>query len=187
MSEADVLSKGSTDRGKRQVGLESMVRHWPTGGAEWPTPSAALTNDGEEPEHWLERKLRHATKDEDATRAGLPLTVAAKAWSTPNARDWKGQDLPGREGGHSLPDQVMRMGGDGSLPSGQTSPRLWSTPSAKAAEDSQTHRSKDRSAELLLTGQAKSLCGVRARLNPRFVEWLMGLPPGWTCVCGGAL
>lgn len=102
----------------------------------------------------------------------------------------------------------------------------WATPTAKCAEDSQTHRSGARSAELLLTGQAKmwptatdakasgaagystesgrhsgvTLTDAACRgllapqtpkvgvststaglvLNPRFVEALMGWPPGWT-------
>jgi len=30
------------------------------------------------------------------------------------------------------------------------------------------------------THGGKSLCGSTRRLNPDFVDWLMGLPPGWT-------
>ena len=57
-------------------------------------------------------------------------------------------------------------------------------------------RSKDRSDELLLNGQSDRLSSSlqdriiypvgqvsshpRRSLNPIFVEWLMGWPPGWT-------
>jgi DNA (cytosine-5)-methyltransferase 1 len=43
-----------------------------------PTPAAGNFNDGESPEHWQSRKEFHAAKETDATRAGMPLTVAAQ-------------------------------------------------------------------------------------------------------------
>lgn len=48
-------------------------------GRLWPTPAASLPNDGEEPGQWLARFVRHAAKGNDATRAGVPLAVAARA------------------------------------------------------------------------------------------------------------
>lgn len=45
----------------------------------WPTPAASLPNDGEEPAQWLRRFVRNATKKTGATRAGVPLAVAARA------------------------------------------------------------------------------------------------------------
>ena len=68
---------------------------------------------------------------------------------------------------------------------------LWSTPTAKCSEGSQTHRSGARSSELLLQGQAEATeLGVMpygslertakpGGLNPAFVCWLMGYPVGW--------
>jgi hypothetical protein len=59
-------------------------------------------------------------------------------------------------------------------------------------------RSGSRSTELLLNGQANALCSHPApetpthggsssnagrKLNPLFVGWLMGWPPGWTLLC----
>ena len=136
-----------TERGRRKtkdgrsshsVGLADLARlihkNWPTPQAEnfrqrsgersgemgldrmakWATPSAGLHNDGENPKQWRERWMIHASKPKDqATRAGVPLTIQAVESSPPH------QDLP--------------------------------------------------------TGSES-----RPKLNPLFVEMLMGLPPGWT-------
>jgi len=71
----------------------------------------------------------------------------------------------------------------------------WETPQVSCASGGQANRGGPRSDELLLTGQARDVCTrldpptspdgptsspERRSLNPRFVEWLMGWPPGWT-------
>lgn len=33
-----------------------------------------------------------------------------------------------------------------------------------------------------LDATMQELCGTSGRLNPRFVEWMMGFPPGWTAL-----
>jgi hypothetical protein len=76
---------------------------------------------------------------ESGRHAGTTLTDALRNWSTPNARDWKGEDIPGRNGSPSLPAQVMRRAGNDGSPQ-----------------------------------------EARPRLNPDFVEALMGFPRGWT-------
>lgn len=48
------------------------------GGKLLPTPAAGNFNDGESAESWQRRKDSHAAKEADATRAGMPLTVAAQ-------------------------------------------------------------------------------------------------------------
>lgn len=79
---------------------EPFVEHWPRAGSLrearaghraaahdvprseerlWPTPAASLPNDGEEPAQWLRRFVRHAAKGDGATRAGVPLSIAARA------------------------------------------------------------------------------------------------------------
>jgi hypothetical protein len=66
-------------RGGRAGRLESEHEPPRDGERLWPTPAASLPNDGEEPAQWLERFVRNATKAEGATRAGVPLAVAARA------------------------------------------------------------------------------------------------------------
>lgn len=40
-----------------------------------PTPNASVANDGEGAKTWVERKLRHAAKAENPTRASMPLSI----------------------------------------------------------------------------------------------------------------
>ena len=71
----------------------------------------------------------------------------------------------------------------------------WSTPSVADVQGGRKTRSGDRNSELLMNGQADQLSSRldqtistvgetsstdRRSLNPLFVEWLMGWPPGWT-------
>lgn len=121
-------------------------------GPLWPTPVAH--DDQKSPDAHM------------AMRASLPggpratissLEVASKAWPTPAARDAKGENaLPfhergGGTKGEQLPNFVAHIAG----------PRLQGTPSDGASS----------------SGSAPTSL---LRLNPAFVEWLMGLPDGWT-------
>ena len=120
-------------------------------GFAWPTPSASVSNDGESPKTWMERWRYHAEKEQGATRAGVPLTVAAQLWPTPQARDWRGANGPvhqskDRPHQDQLPNFVM-----------------WSF--------LQGHRTEKDGQPSLNDSQ---------RLSPQFVEMLMGLPIGWT-------
>jgi hypothetical protein len=45
----------------------------------WPTPAASTPNDGEAPASWLARFVKHASSGTTATRAGVPLAIAARA------------------------------------------------------------------------------------------------------------
>jgi len=66
------------------------------------------------------------------------------------------------------------------LPDGQNSPRLWQTPSNPTFTKRRQVRQTER-AELLLPAEAHAMMGnPKLRLNPRFVEWLMGFPIGYT-------
>lgn len=53
--------------------------------AHWPTPSAALTNDGESAESWQARADALKSKGVNGNGAGMPLTIAAKMWPTPRS------------------------------------------------------------------------------------------------------
>lgn len=113
---------------------------------------------------------------------GLPIAMAAKLWPTPIARDSKSLyagDETMEKNSRPLTEVVGR----------------WSTPTVADVTGGRTSRSGDRSGELLLNGQARALCShldptpamtghnssiAGRRLNPLFVEVLMGWPPGWT-------
>jgi hypothetical protein len=133
----------------------------------WPTPNAS---DGDKAPNHFSRGPSNPS-----------LPSAAKTWATPRASD-------GEKGG---PNQSFGAGG---VPLVAQASK-WSTPSVADVTGGRTSRSGDRKNELLLNSQAKSLSSLqdlatnsvgglpstdRRTLNPLFVEWLMGWPPGWT-------
>lgn len=130
------------------------------------------------------------TRDHGVTgQERLSLQGEAKTWPTPTAEPY-GRNQSPSENAAIRPSLAMMA------------PR-WSTPTTADVEGGRKARSKGRSEELLLNGQAEecsrqalqkltdgdpSLNATRS-LNPAFVEWLMGWPPGWAslaltdCVC----
>ncbi|MCR4340924.1 MAG: hypothetical protein NUW01_13675, partial [Gemmatimonadaceae bacterium] len=140
--------------------LTDASRGWTTESESWPTPTAALTNDDETPETFRARKLLHASKEEGATRAGVPLTIAVKeaTWSTPVAS-------PNANRGTSCPPS-QQDGSHGVTLASQVADTRLDLPTETA-------------------GPSGSPNPGTPGLNPRFVESLMGWPLGWTD-CGRA-
>lgn len=122
--------------------------------------------------------------------ASTPRTedIASQLWATPNTMDYLPQRSPealrrqaqtsrkGRKRPANLREQVCAE-----------TVRLWPTP--RAADCSGTGAAGSKSAEHDLERQ--NLKGVvmytpgaepGEQLNPDWVEWLMGFPPGWTRV-----
>jgi hypothetical protein len=192
-SAADVAARGSTDRGKRQIDLGSVVR-------QWATPSAMVANDGEGPATWRARQQILKEKHINGNGAGVPLAIQAQEkaalWATPRSSD-------GEKGG---PHQQFGAGGT-PLPAQAVS--LWATPASRDwrsgdASDATMERNArplneqtvhwdgpaSRQAPTTETAGGPSSTSTptsRLQLNERFVELLMGLPCGWTCVCAPAL
>lgn len=151
-----------------------------TGEAQsWPTPSASVVNDGEPVEKWEARRASLEAKHLNGNGAGTPLTIAARNWPTPAARDVKGSDLPRRKGSPSLPELVQN----------------WPTPYGLAAnhgpdgnEFSKAVRNWPTDGESSVFSLLRRMisrhgheCSPEClRLNPQFVNWLQGFPPGWT-------
>lgn len=162
--------------------------------AQWPTTSAAVMNDGESPETWHARAALLKEKHGNGNGAGLPLTVAAAQWPTPNAMDSQQAGGAGciaaGNRGHSLTSKVTE----------------WPTP---AARDSKSPNSAEHAlitgggrkhmdqlsnfvahsshlAQPMDDGPPSCVSGPDSpqpstkRLNPAFGEWLMGWPVGWS-------
>lgn len=75
----------------------------------WPTPSASLVQDGEDPETWRARMDRLEEKHRNGNGAGTPLTMAARTWPTPTTKD--GEQAGSREpgvGGPTLHEESQR-------------------------------------------------------------------------------
>jgi hypothetical protein len=103
-------------------------------GQNWPTPDAAVMNDGEHVATTLERRERLRLERINGNGFGLRLTTASLIW--PNIREPAEQCVSGPQA------QATPMDGEPTSPSIQDSPQR--------------------------------------RLNPAFVEALMGVPHGWT-------
>src|SRR3990167_2659424 len=105
----------------------------------------------------------------------------SSSWPTPNAHDGR---RPGHEQGSTQGANLKR------------SAEQWATPSARDA-DKWHYREPGHARQVNLSGQASYEAGRQAprmmragevfpsdsgprRLNPQFVEWLMGWPAGWT-------
>jgi hypothetical protein len=180
------------DGTKAQVGLQNQAAMWTTpkaisggpnskreergaGGPDlqeqaikWPTPNATDGDKGSPGQEY---------------NSGLPsLTRAAVVlWPTPQARDIKGANK----------DELQDRGSKGA-PLNEVAV-LWPTPTSLGFGDSHqpgNSRSMNKTLELAEpifsrqdpatypVGQVSS--HLRRSLNPLFVEWLMGWPPGWT-------
>lgn len=151
-------------------------------GSLWPTPDASVVTDSEDPEHWLERM--NARRETEKVRYGTPLAVAARLWPTMVV-----QCRLVRRPSYSPHSQATSTPGDSSSNSARSSHRLW--PTVLACDASMTPRDpSDFSMERRGRGGINSLSNEAVktaggdkqalRLNPRFVEWLMGWPLGWT-------
>jgi DNA (cytosine-5)-methyltransferase 1 len=130
----------------------------------WPTPT---TQEVEHPNAELTPSGRRKSKN-GKTSHSLGLADAVQMWPTPQARDWKGpsgRSLKGTE--TDLPMAVQK----------------WPTPRAAQGE-ARNHTvyareyGKPQNLENRIAQVEPSAIG--GKLNPTWVEWLMGFPTGWT-------
>ena len=161
---ADSLQGGTTQGNRKDPNL-SIAVHGPavpasssTDGSRqesWATPRAGKTTD-ENPETWAKRQA----KGDVAT---MPLTAQVKSWATPDASDRRS-------------DKSRQVG-----LSNQT--KTWPTPASAGVTGGPTGLAggagnREKLASMLPDAEARAMgCG---KLNPRWVETLMGLPVGWT-------
>jgi len=148
----------------------------------WPTPAARDHNPTNK--HPSERPQAAGRKHMDQ----LPNFVQHQ-WPTPNARDEKNAT----ELGSSSNQRRIREGW--TIPLNDRSVN-WPTPDASSHKarmqgDSQQSRSLEPVSRSSPPALQISTCGPECstshrRLNPAFVEWLMGLPSGWTIAKTGS-
>jgi hypothetical protein len=138
-----------------QVGLADQV-------ANWPSPVASEVRQG-----FQDRSRGMKGSQESLT------TVVVKTWATPSAREWKGHTITEAfpDGFNvTLSNQVHGPAVPASSSTDGSRQGLWQT----ATVSTGAHRQKDGSMTAKLDRQ------VNGKLNPRWVETLMGLPVGWT-------
>jgi hypothetical protein len=140
----------------------------------WPTPDVAHKGDRtrlETPEEQRQRHRQRTIEDE------------ARRWASPTSRDWKNDQLPTRTGAAALSRQAPEATGhlstrDCDLPSapaiGPWARGHYPTPAANSSGSSQNEGTVQHPRP---SAGTPSLQGwAKARLNPLFVAWLMGLP-----------
>lgn len=153
------------ERNRTSPSLESMVQVL----RPWATATAANPNEGEDPELWHRRRAELAAKGVNGNGAGEPLGQQVRAWSTICASEAdRGSDPSGaRLGSPGLIEEV----------------RPWPTVLAADADDVKRN---GRSGNPSLNYEARQ-CPHGRRMNPEWVEILMGFPIGWTLPVGERL
>lgn len=186
---------GNPDRAKDPSNsrLEDTVALWPTPKSSDPTSGADRTRrDTGAPQSalptavalWPTATATATARDHRSVEAGpstharnsRPLSEVVGLWSTPRATD-------GEKGG---PNQAFGAGGT-PLPSMAAQ---WATPTSLSfATSHQPGNSRNQNINMALayslldpetSPDGASSSRPRRTLNPLFVEWLMGWPPGWT-------
>lgn len=204
-SDSDPSSEAWPSSGTMQNGVcfgrQTLVRH--IGGSgfsssqDWPTITAVegAKNAGrrrskdrvlnEEAKAWPTPRAHAADSTRRMGTGGKILGEEAKNWPTPAARDHntpnkhpsERPEVPGRKHMDQLPNFVQHQ---------------WPTPLSREWKDtgdlSCLENRPPRLAYIATSSPPAlkiSTCGPECspnhrRLNPQFVEWLMGLPPNWT-------
>ena len=185
----------TTRKGRTQpANLREQVhpKNWPTArtsDAEGGRIETELTEDGfrskrHRSDQYFGAKLRDAVE-----------THEEKAWPTPATRDYKGansvQHIMGETAskrGHmgQLPNAVLKNGllDQANLSTSGKSQESWPTPRANKVHPEITDQNREQLAnrgKANLEEDVAGHCGkATGKLNPDWVEQLMGLPTGWT-------
>ena len=162
-----------------QVTLTGMV-------GLWPTPTSRTEDGGERvlSDESLARRLSSQTRDTGSQIQLTLETVASKLWPTAGTNDHKGASRPGQRRGQldeaaeqknlrcSRPAPAASGTPSSSTPPG--SPPLWKTPHGIGNQGATGNIGGGSP----FSDQVAKVTGKK-RLNPYFVEWLMGFPTGW--------
>ena len=166
--------------------------------SDWPTPAAQEDNKSPEAHMAMKARMKGGPR-----KTITSLQVASKLWQTPSNADTLGGHLS--RGGDRSDELLLRgqvkqwptpkateAGSLNRSPQGgppqdlAISAKQWATPRANEAQQQNSqdaHVALSRQAPRSLIGGRKSSENTR-RLNPLFVEWLMGWPTGMTdCDC----
>ncbi len=135
------------------------------GSLSWPTPTQHDSKNSRGPSEYERNSL--------TLNAAVNAPKREATFPTPQAMDAaQAQGTFGMNSGGN----VKKWGGVNSL-SGMAQTGLWPTPLSGVGPNSHNQISGS-------FRSAMAKCGVVGQLNPDWVEWLMGLPLGWTRLAG---
>ena len=156
------------------VGHLSLANLPPSGmtrsGVLFPQPAWEPLTDATESSSWptpttQDHIQRKSTQQKPGSRHSVGLGDAVRMWPTPTAVEWKGRGPNSKQQG--LAEMVKK----------------WPTPRAAMGE-SRNHtvyaRSTEKPQNLENKVASEDPSAVGGKLNPMWVEWLMGFPIGWT-------
>jgi len=156
----------------------------------WPTPDATGANDGvpwEKFEQGMqERRARvkaavaqGLTKQGSGRSANLYAAVQNPQWATPAAQQQS----------EMSPERAKELGWewkgtayytrDGVKKNSSLTHQVWATPQTRDNRSGGAERWDDPNRSRNLNDQIATVTKQNAKLNPRWVETLMGLPVGW--------
>ena len=175
-------------RGEYSARLKSERLIKGKGSTSWLTPRASDTGRGEKNETFTKR-MGDRTGN---VYQSLPSQVHAReakhnlwptSWATPRTTDAQGGGRPLNEKGQriTLIDPTKTYGGNLS-----DQVRHWPTPAARDYKDFgpnvdyQKVAAKSKLAGVVMINQQDYPAQQSGSLNPDWVEWLMGVPIGWT-------
>jgi len=144
-------------------------------------------------ENWTTPTQDTSERSKNYAQGGTPLSkqVNQENWGTPTSRDWKGPSSGSiiRNDGKSRMDQLVYQveqpqhgppAPDTSSTNGKSHGQSWSTPNAndhREATGMRPSRIETNRKTEYLHRQVNTTTG---KLNPNWVEQLMGIPVGWT-------
>ena len=163
----------------KQQGLPNEVKNWLT---------PRVLEVSEDYEKYLARMQASPDPKNNTKKNCGNLSMQVRSWPTASARDWKdtpgmSEERPDRASGRI--DQLARAvyhSGQPGLESSSTlgkSQESWPTPNSSDQYKSNIPHDIGRG-YLRTEALEHKVPGSKAKLNPRWVEQLMGIPVGWT-------
>ena len=123
----------------------------------WPTPTRM---------DYAKERMR-STQQKAGSRRSLNLPSAVRLWPTPRANEYK--DVL-----QSVPPSRKKDPGKCNLTQAVAMDQMLAIPCARDYRTGQRKRYENKARANNLNDQ------IGGQLNPTWVEWLMGFPPGWT-------
>jgi DNA (cytosine-5)-methyltransferase 1 len=172
-------SKNVNPKPNRRPGLVAAVNNAPTPSGNWPTPTTAdVYTDN-----------LKSSQQSDGSMHSVSLGQAVQMWPTPTAvtRPMEGNVRLYRakiQAGEMTEAEAEAILGKSVWEAQGKLPAMWPTPThGKLAGGSgafQQIQDKYEANEITLEEKKAMQAGNGGRLNPMWVEWLMGFPTGWT-------